>query len=329
MMTRKQELYRRLIRLLKRASLISALLIIALSPISADAFDILLGTGESGTFSHFTGRTICRITNRYADDIHCRAVPTPGDVHNLTNLQGGSLDMALVDSRMLYDAVHKTGYFKFLDIGYENLRVLSAVYDVPVTLVVRQDSGIASLQALKGKRINIGAPRSLQQLAFNALMRVNNWSKGDFSLVEELSASQSQDTMAFCHGTVQAMLHIGVHPDASLQQLFRLCKADVVNLNDSDMEKLIKFHPAFAKIEIAAGTYPSLPKAVTTFGTRTALVASDNLDEETAYRIMTAIDAHRKYLRSAHRALADFSAVTNKMNSIGIQLHSGAARYAR
>ena len=327
MMTSKQAGDNRFIRFFKRAPVISAFLIVRLFPFSADAFDILLGTGETGTFSHFTGRTICRMINRQADDIDCKPVPSPGDVHNFTNLQGGSLDMALVDSRMLQDAMNKAGYFEFLDIGYENLRALFPLYDIPITLVARSDARITSLQALKGKRINLGPPRSLQQLAFEAIMQAKSWSKGDFSLVGELSASQSQDTMAFCHGTIQAMIHIGVHPDSSLQQLFKLCQAGLVNMNDSDIGKLIKDNPAFAKIDIAADTYPSQPKRITTFGTGMILIASENLDDQTVYQIMAAIDSHRKYLRGAHRALADFSVTAKKINVAGIQLHPGAAKY--
>ena len=74
------------IRFFKRALLISAFLIVGLFPFSANALDILLGTGEPGTFSHFTSRMLCRIINNYSDDLTCKAVPAPDDVHNLTNL---------------------------------------------------------------------------------------------------------------------------------------------------------------------------------------------------------------------------------------------------
>ena len=207
----------------KRAPIICAFLIVGIFPFSVNAFDILMGTGETGTFSHFTGRTICRMINKQANDISCKTVPGSGDVHNLTNLQEGSLDIGLIDSRMLNDAINKTGYFEFLDISYDNLRALVPLYDVPITLIVRKDAKITSLEELKGKRVNAGAPRSLQHLAFDTIMKAKNWSQGDFSLVAELTASQSQDRMALCYGTIQAILHIGVHPDAALQKLFRIC----------------------------------------------------------------------------------------------------------
>ena len=149
MTTNKRAKCDRFNRFFKRAPIISAFLIVVLLPFSANAFDILLGTGETGTFSHFTGRTICRIINGHADDINCKTVPASGNVHNLTNLREGSLDIGLIDSRMLHDAMNKTGYFEFLDISYDNLRVLVPLYDVPVTLVVRSDDGINSLEELK------------------------------------------------------------------------------------------------------------------------------------------------------------------------------------
>ena len=312
-------------RFLKRAPIISAFLIAVFLPFTANALDILIGTGESGTFSHFAGRTICRIINKDADDIRCKTIPARDEVYHITNLQGGSLDIGLIDSRMLYDAIHKTGYFEFLDINYDNLRALTPLYDVPIALVVRGDADIDSLEELKGKRINAGAPGSMQHFAVDTIMKAKNWSKKDFGLVQELPASQSQDTMAFCHGTIQAMVHIGVHPDASLQQLFRLCKAGMVNMNDNDIEKLVRDHPAFSKIDIPAGTYPSLPRDVKTFGTSVTLVASGDLDDQTVYKIIAAIHRNRKHLNRAHPALSKFSLDTKR--DAGIRRHPGAAKY--
>jgi TRAP transporter TAXI family solute receptor len=314
-------------RFFKQAPIILTFLIVAIFPFSANAFDILLGTGETETFSHFAGRMLCRVINRHSNDLNCSTVPGPGDVHNLTNLQGGSLDIGLIDSRMLHDAINKSGYFKFFDISYDNLRALIPLYDDPITLVVRSDAKIASLEALKGKRINAGAPRSLQHLAADTIMQAKKWTKADFSLVGEISASLSQDTMAFCHGTIQAMVHIGVHPNSSLQQLLRLCKANLVGMYDNDIEKLVNDHPAFFKTNIAADTYPSLPTGVSTFGTRAVLVVSQDLDAQTVYNIIDAIYSNRKRLKNAHPALSSFTLDAYRKRYVGIQLHPGAEKY--
>jgi TRAP transporter TAXI family solute receptor len=329
MITNKRAKHIYAIWFFKRALIISAFLTVGLFPFSANALDILLGTGEPGTFSHFTSRILCRIINNHSDDLNCKTVPAPDDVHNLTNLQEGGIDIGLIDSRMLLDAINKTGHFKFFDISYKNLRVLAPLYDVPITLVVRSDAKITSLEELQGKRVNAGFPLSLQHLAVDTIMKAKNWTKKDFILFGEISPSKSQDAMAFCHGTVQAMVHIGVHPNSALQQLFRLCKANLVNMDDNDIQKLVNDHPAFWKINIAADTYPSLSKSVTTFGTRAMLVASEDLDEETVYQIIDAIYSNRERLKSAHPSLSLFSAGAAQKSATGIQPHLGAAKYFR
>lgn len=316
--------------LLKRRNLILITLLfvgVYLFPFSAHAFDIQLGTGAPGTFSHFSGRMLCRTINSQMDDLNCQVAPTPDDVDNLTNLRGGSLDIGIVDSRLLIDAVNKTGHFQYLDISYENLRAIAPLYDTPVSLVVRDDAGIASLEDLKGKRINAGVHQGIQSLAVNTIMEAKSWTKKNFSLVGELPPSQSQDTMAFCHGTMQAMVHIGVHPDSSLQQLFKLCQAKLVNMDDADIQKLVGHHPAFWKIGIKANTYPTQLEEVITFGTRAMLVVSEDLDDETVYKIMDAIGNNQKRLASAHSALSLFSTSAAKEEITGVKRHPGAVKY--
>jgi len=327
MMTRKYVRHHFTIRLMMNIAATCAFFITALTPISASAFDILLGTGPEGTFSYFTGRTICRIISRHAEDFDCKALPGPDAIHNLTNLQGGSLDISLVDSRMLTDAINKTGYFEFLDIRYDNLRELLPLYVQPVTLVVRSDADITSLEKLKGKRINAGAPRSEEHLATDMILTANNWTRDDFSLFGELSASQSQDTMAFCYGEIQAMLHIGVHPDPSVQQLLALCNAALVDMDDNNIAKLVESQPALSQIDIPAGIYPSLQKPVATFGTTVSLIASASLDDEIVYKIMEALDKNQQNLRSTHSALNAFTVGPAPDRTTGIQIHPGAAMY--
>ena len=326
MMTRKIVRHHFTIRPFKHAVLIYAI-IFALLPISANALEILIGTGPDGSFSHFTGRTICRIISKSADDISCKAVPGPDGIHNLTNLQGGSLDASLVDSRMLTDAINNTGYFKFLDIRYDNLRELIPLYDQPVTIVARRDSEISSLENLKGKRINAGAPRSEEHLVADTVLSAKNWTQDDFSLFGEISASLSQDKMAFCHGEVEAMFHIGVHPDPSIKQLLERCKAVLVGVGDNDIMKMIEGQTAFSMIDISAGIYPSLEKPITTFGSTVFLVASDSLDDQTAITIMEALDNNQQNLRNAHTALNAFTVAKSPNRATGVQHHPGAATY--
>ena len=329
MTAKKSLMYFHIPSFFRRVPIICLFLIVGacIFPFSANAFDILLGTGEPGTFSHFTGRVLCRVINSQTNDMNCQTVPTPDGVFNLTNLQGGSLDIGLVDSHMLYDAVNKTEKFEYLDISYDNLRSLMPIYEVPVTLVVRKNAKITSLSELKHKRINAGSPGSPQSLAVGNILKAKNWSKKDFKLVQELPSSHSQDTLAFCHGEIQAMVHIGVHPNPELQQLFKLCEADMVNMDDDDVQKMLTGHHAFSSMNIPAGTYPTHPGSVTTFGTSMMLVSSTDLDEETVYKIIDTLYRGREYLKSAHPALGALAVSLSEKTGTGVKLHPGAVKY--
>jgi hypothetical protein len=98
-------------------------------------------------------------------------------------------------------------------------------------------------------------------------------------------------------------------------------------MDDKDIEKLVNDHPAFSKINIAADTYPSHPQSTTTFGTMGMLVASEDLDEQTVYKIMDAIYSNPKRLKSAHPALSLFAVDAARKKDAGAQPHSGAAKY--
>ncbi len=296
-------------------------------PVPVKAFDLFLGTGEQGTFSHYSGRVLARVINHQIKDINCRTLSGSGDIHNLTNLLQGSLDIALIDSRMLDNAINKKGNFKFLDINYQNLSILTPLYDVPITLVAGKNSNIKKLEDLKGRRINIGSPGSPQNFFFNSILKAKGWSKKDFSLVAQISDSQSQDALVFCYGDIDAMLHIGVHPDPSLQQLFKLCKGKIIDMDDNDISNLIHQNQALSKFTLPAGTYPSpfQTKDITSFSTQILVVGSQDLDEKIVYTILDAIYTNDERFSSAHPALA--LTKLEEMNQTKIKLHSGALKY--
>ena len=326
-MATQQQYQKGMTNFIKRVTMLFAAVVLGTLPWVADAGDVLLGTGAAGDFSHFTGRVICRILNRSPGELNCRVIPASDDLHNLTNLNGGSLDLALLDSRLLHDAMTRKGRFQFLDIRYDNLGGLLPLYDLPILLVARGDAGIAGLSDLKGKRINIGIARTRVREAVDFIMTVKGWAKTDFKLVQELPATLSQDAMAFCHGSVDAMVHIGVHPDSALQQLMDLCAAVPVDMDDDDITRAVNETPAVSPLMIPAAAYPGLEKPVASFGTTILLVASGSLDDETSMAIMAALEKHQASLKSIHPALAHFSVKPADDPDIGLSLHPGAAAY--
>jgi TRAP transporter TAXI family solute receptor len=310
---------------MKTILLLCTVLIITTGISTASAAELLFGSGPVGSFSHFTARAVCREISRATGE-PCRVMPAPDGIHNLTNLQQGSLDIALVDGKLLNDAINRAGRFAFMDVRYGNISMLTPMYKVPILVIARRESGITELGQLAGRRINAGAPQTSVRQALDVIMTAKGWTRKDFKVFQELPATQSQDTMAFCHGDIEAMIHVGVHPDPRLQQLISLCTAEAVSTIDDDTERLIGTQPAFSSALVPGGTYGGGFAAVDAISTTTVLVASLSLDDATVSAILTVLADNQALLKS-HPTLSGFSMSPSAGAELGLPRHPGAAAF--
>ena len=148
------------------AHLTVALSLMSLMAMSSPVFalDILVGSSQRNTFNYHVGRVLCRLINGQATDLICDVLATeqgldsPDQIHTITNVHNGALDLGIIDSGVQYDAVNSSGRFEFFDISMENIRSLFSMNGVPFTVVARGSGGLDSIVDVKGKKINIGNP---------------------------------------------------------------------------------------------------------------------------------------------------------------------------
>jgi TRAP transporter TAXI family solute receptor len=306
-----------------------ALLLLTLSFSSppCHAYDLMLGTDKPGSFSFFTGRAICRAINKHIDGVDCKTVPTSEHANTLTNLQGGSLDMALANSKLVSDAMYHSGDFRFLGIDYYNLRMVLPVYRVPISIVARNDAKINVMADLPGKMVNGGAPLSMTLLVFDQIMAAMGWEKSQFSLFQNLPETSSQDILAFNNGTVLAMLHIGVHPDKKLAQSLYHSKGKIVGITGPAIDRLVGQKVGFTSSFINSGLYPFLPEKLKTLALETMLIATEDTDDELVESVLEAIVLSQKILRQAHPSLLGEELEFDRATGCEILTHPAAVEY--
>ena len=99
------EIFKRPHRLTVNAiSLVFAFGMLCTAATPAFSFELMIGAGSGSSFSHHCGRLLCRIFTRQNQDITCSLSESGDQIDHLTNVQGGSLDLALVDSLLLKEA---------------------------------------------------------------------------------------------------------------------------------------------------------------------------------------------------------------------------------
>jgi TRAP transporter TAXI family solute receptor len=299
-----------------------------LSPAVAVADEeLLIGTGSRDGVYYYAGKAICRIVDTRVEGVSCQALPTAGSLYNLTNVIDGGLDLGIVQSDWQYHAVQGTGPMAFMDNNFSSLRALFSLHAEPFTLVVRRDAGISRLAEVIGKRINIGNPGSGQRATMEVVMGAMNWSRDDFQLVEELTASEQ--SFALCNQRVQAMVYTVGHPNASVAKAARLCNATIAAVDGPAIDQLVADNPFYSYTEIPGGLYPGIPDAVRTFGVRATVVTSADLSEETAYHIVKALFENLDRFRKLHPALNRLQPATMVRDGLSARLHPGAERYFR
>ncbi|MEN8195500.1 MAG: TAXI family TRAP transporter solute-binding subunit [Pseudomonadota bacterium] len=292
----------------------------------AFAADIVIGTGgRTGVYFH-VGRAICELVNRTKAEhgIGCTAPSTAGSIANLRNLRAGKLQIAVAQSDWQYHATKGTSRFKAAGPDTD-LRALFSVHGEPFTVVARRDSGIRTLDDLKGRRVNIGNPGSGQRATMEVVMAAKGWTKRTFSLANELSAAEH--SLALCHDQVHAIVYTVGHPNASVEQAVRLCRAVLVEIKGPAIDKLLADNPFYASTRIPGGLYAGNDKPVTTFGVKATVVTSAKIDVATIYLVMKAVFDNLESFKRKHPAFAGLDAKAMARDGLSAPLHPGAKRY--
>lgn len=313
---------------------LALLSIILVSPAGnpARSAEIVITTGEAGGRFHQVGRAICHFLSRTSKNLACLPLPiTAGDttesVANLNNVQSGAVELGLAHADSQFHAVRQSGPFKFMDTPFDNLRSVFSLHTYVFTLLAHKKSGIRSMDDLKGHRINIGSPRSTQRQLIQQALKAKGWTKDNFSLVEELPAAQQ--SLAFCHGRLDAIVYVVVHPDATINRVANLCDAMVVPVKGPKIDKLIQETAYYSFATVPGGTYAHNAAPIPTFGVTTTLVSSSDVDPDTIYSIVKTVFENFESFKTLHTAFSDLEQARMVSEGLTAPLHDGALRYYR
>ncbi len=298
------------------------------SPAQAQDETTTIGTGSRAGVYYQVGRAICRlaIAALSADGKTCTVLSTAGSIANLRDLRTGKLQLAVAQSDWQFHAVRGSSAFTE-DKPDADLRALFSVHAEPFTLVARRDAGIAQLQDLAGKRVNIGNPGSGQRGTMEVVMLAMGWEKQSFSLADELPASQQ--SLALCHGRVQAMVYVVGHPNDSVAQAVRLCDAEIVEVSGRAIDLLIAKYPFYSRVTIPGGIYAGNNRDVRSFGVTATVVTSARVDADTVYAVTKAVFDNFDQFRGLHPAFRELRPQQMIEDGLTAPLHEGALRYYR
>jgi len=292
---------------------------------SAETF-VTIGTGGQTGVYYQVGGAICRLVNKGTKDHDIKCTHTTGgSVANINGLRNGDINMGVAQSDWQYHAYNGTAEDKFPDGAYEDLRAVFSVHPEPMTIVARADSGIESVEDLKGKRVNVGNPGSGARATFEVYMAEMEWEMGDFALASELKSSEQ--AAALCDDKVDAIVFTVGHPAGTIKEATTSCESKLISANNDAAKKLADDNDFYAMTSIPGGMYRGTDEDIETFGVGATFVTSTDTSDEVVYEMVKAVFDNFRRFKKMHPAFANLEEKNMIKNNLSAPLHPGAIKY--
>lgn len=292
------------------------------APAQAQDFVNVLTGGTSGVY-YPLGVALTKIYGDNIDGVRATVQSTKASVENLNLLQQGRGEVAFA----LGDAVSlawagnaEVGFAKKLD----KLRGISALYPNYIQIVASAESGIKTLEDLKGKRVSVGAPKSGTELNARAVFEAAGLSYDDLGKVEYLPFAESVELIK--NRQLDATLQSAGLGVASIRDLATSINIVVVPIPPEVVEAI--GDPAYMSATIPAGTYDGQENDVPTAAITNILVSHSDVSDDLAYQMTKLLYEHLDALQATHSA-AKAIKLENAVASMPVPLHPGAERYYR
>jgi TRAP transporter TAXI family solute receptor len=288
---------------------------------SADFINVLSG-GTSGVYFPL-GTVLAKIYGDAMPKTKVTNQATKATAENLPLLQAdrGEIAFALGDSVSNAWVGNADGGFpKKLD----KLRGIAGIYPNYIQLVASADSGIKSINDLRGKRVAVGAPKSGTELNARALFKAAGLSYSDLDKVEYVSFGQSVELMK--NRQLDATLISAGLGVAAVKDLSASIEIRIIPINSDVIAKV--GDPAYQANIIPANTYKGQAEDIPTAAIRNILVTRSGVSDDDAYLMTKMLFTELGQLQAAHSAA---KAIDPKTALIGmpVPLHPGAERYYR
>ena len=287
---------------------------------------LTVGTGAPGGSYYLTGLAISSIVNNREEALGFRLqqLSSSGSVSNINAIMAGDIDLGIAQADRLYQAYNGLGEWKEQGTQ-EDLRAIFSLYTEAVTLVAGRDSGINTIDDLRGKRVDIGLPGSgTRQNAIDVFDAADmEWEK-DIEVHEE---KLDERINMLIHSKLDAFFHTVGHPSKNIKfATYSVRGARLIPLDN--IEKILSAKPYYSRSYIPAGLYPLADNKsdVETIGVKAVFLASAKVPEDIVYAITKAVFEDFDAL-AEHAPILKTIRKENMLDGITAPIHPGALRY--
>jgi len=276
--------------------------------------------GSGGVYQVYGGAFADLLTGELGEAT--TAETTSASVDNLLLVDQGDSDVAFTLADTAIDAVRGTEPFE-RPLG---VKALAKIYTTYAHFVVPLDSGIETIEDLKGKTVSVGAPNSGSEILGLRLMEVAGLDPDRDVHLTGLSVGESVAAMR--DGTIDAFTWTGGVPTAAVTDLATTDDIRMIALDRYLPEMRKRYGTAYIEEEFEKGDYKGVERTPT-IGIPNLLMVSENMPEETAHDITAALFAGKKQLAAVTPLAKTLDPAKSEKMIEPVGLHPGAERFYR
>lgn len=299
---------------------------LALTGSAAAQEQVSIGTSSSGSGPYVNGSLMADTVSQAQDAYKFSVQTTGGYKDNLGLVLSDKVELALNSLINLEFAYNQRGEFGEVAMkdDFKNLRYVFTFGVVPHNIFVREDSGITSLQDIKGHAFNIHVPASFTHGLNLELLEAANISLDEF---DEGNVSTGQVFDEVQNGVFDGGSHIYQLGLGNAQRLSATTPIRYLDVPEDVLDKMNEnYHGLLVPFEIPANTYKGQDETVQTFGVAQVVFTDKDADEEMIYQFTKNFWEN---LDSLQEANSSFRGMSSELGAkmYGMEMHPGAKRY--
>lgn len=249
---------------------------------------------------------------------------TPGSgPANVQAIQDGVCDMAFGKMPSTMQGMRGEEPFKGVT---DQVTYMMYLYDETFHLVVAADSGINSVEDLKGKVLTTQTTGNLAEQMMRELLSVYGMTYDDLKRVNMVGYDDSVQQMK--DGTADAFAFATAVPASILVDLCSSRDMKILSIPNDAVEGMMKINDGYMKRTIPANSYGGQNEDVESFGGAIHMMARKDLPEELVYQITKSIFENVDKLGEAHSV---YQGLTPEIMGAptSIPFHPGTERYLK
>ena len=302
-------------------SIALASIFLNLSIASADT-KLSIGSCPIGCTAYTWSAGIADVINNNVSGVSLTAEETKGYVANIKLLQNKELEISMATTLSSYQAYAAEGPYK----GTEKGKILSWMGIAPVAMhiITLEDSGINTMEDLKGKRVSLDEPGSGTYVDALLILEANGLSEKDVK-AEALKGNAATDALR--NKKVDAIFVVAGFPTGAIVELASSVPIKLVPIDGAGAKKLTDKYGFFSQSDIPSGTYENV-KTTSTVAVGAQWFTSAKEDKELIYNITKALwnKESRKLMDVGHAKGKTITPET-ALSGVGVPLHPGAEKF--